>query len=544
MTRKWCRSECNEEFFIDIRKIKLIIKLRSEKVKVKGFKVLKELKGFMAVLMAIALILSILSVQDFSMDVHAAGKEIPSIDITYKEPKVGDDIDEFIHERGYYKVPEYSKYYVARVEVRTVDGDNTEIVDDGKFEKRQYEIRFIIYMDDGYYFNMYNLKNALINGYESNGSQWYDSNLENLMIRYTPEAQNIKKFNMIVPDPVVGETPVNEPIMDVEPSDAITSDMYVQWYEFSEDIGSYDFLYKFDNNEIKPMKEGEVFKEGKYYYWMFDPRRMGYTINEKYNAKFNSSNQMINGKSANDYYYLYGYISCYLNNCGLPIIKHNVSFEANGGSAVAAQRIEKGKVAVKPADPSRAGYSFGGWYTDNSFGTAYDFGKAVTSDITLYAKWNKNPEKNDTTNSNKKYKNEWVDGKWYNSQGVSDYDGVLEWKCNSTGWWVEDSKGWYPVSQWQKIDGKWYYFTESGYMDYSEYRDGYWLGADGAMVDGYHGEWKSDATGWWFEDTSGWYPQNKWLWINGKCYYFGGDGYLLTNQYVDGCWVGADGAWS
>ena len=142
------------------------------------------------------------------------------------------------------------------------------------------------------------------------------------------------------------------------------------------------------------------------------------------------------------------------------------------------------------------------------------------------------------------YKNEWVDGKWYNSEGISDYDGVLEWKCNSTGWWVEDSKGWYPVSQWQKIDGKWYYFTESGYMDYSEYRDGYWLGADGALVDGYYGEWKSDSKGWWFEDTSGWYPQNKWLWINGKCYYFGGDGYMVTNQYVDGCWLGADGAWS
>ena len=124
-----------------------------------------------------------------------------------------------------------------------------------------------------------------------------------------------------------------------------------------------------------------------------------------------------------------------------------------------------------------------------------------------------------------KYSSEWVNGKWYNADGTQTYQGTLEWKCNSTGWWVEDTTGWYPVSQWQKIDGKWYYFLDSGYMDYSEYRDGYWLGSDGALVDGYYGEWKSDSKGWWFEDTSGWYPQSQYLWIDGTSYYFGADGY-------------------
>ena len=141
-----------------------------------------------------------------------------------------------------------------------------------------------------------------------------------------------------------------------------------------------------------------------------------------------------------------------------------------------------------------------------------------------------------------KYKNEWVQGKWYNENGVCDYDGTLTWKSNDTGWWVEDNKGWYPVSQWVKIDGKWYYFLDTGYMDYSEYRDGYWLGSDGALVDGYYGQWKSDSKGWWFEDESGWYPSSQWVWINGKCYYFEADGYLATNKYVDGYWVGSDGA--
>ena len=80
-------------------------------------------------------------------------------------------------------------------------------------------------------------------------------------------------------------------------------------------------------------------------------------------------------------------------------------------------------------------------------------------------------------------------------------------------------------------------------MDYSAYRDGYWLGSDGAMVDGYKGEWKSNSNGWWFEDSSKWYPKSQWLWIDGSCYYFGEDGYIKTNTYVDGCWLGADGAW-
>ena len=152
----------------------------------------------------------------------------------------------------------------------------------------------------------------------------------------------------------------------------------------------------------------------------------------------------------------------------------------------------------------------------------------------------KGDDKKDTT----KYSNEWVDGKWYNADGTQTYKATLSWKQDATGWWVVDSDGWYPTSQWQKIDGKWYYFLADGYMDYSEYRDGCWLGADGAWDQAYSGGyWASDATGWWYTDASGWYPTSQWVWIDGSCYYFGADGYMATNQYVDGCWVGADGAW-
>lgn len=68
-----------------------------------------------------------------------------------------------------------------------------------------------------------------------------------------------------------------------------------------------------------------------------------------------------------------------------------VSFNSNGGSACDTKFVATadGKL-VKPADPTREGYSFGGWYTDEACTQAYDFSTPVTADLTLYAKWTKN----------------------------------------------------------------------------------------------------------------------------------------------------------
>lgn len=66
-----------------------------------------------------------------------------------------------------------------------------------------------------------------------------------------------------------------------------------------------------------------------------------------------------------------------------------VSFETGEGSKVDFQTTADGKL-VKPADPTRDGYTFGGWYTDETCTQAYDFSTPVTADMTLYAKWTKN----------------------------------------------------------------------------------------------------------------------------------------------------------
>ncbi|MBD5132103.1 MAG: InlB B-repeat-containing protein [Clostridiales bacterium] len=71
-----------------------------------------------------------------------------------------------------------------------------------------------------------------------------------------------------------------------------------------------------------------------------------------------------------------------------------VRFDSNGGTEVPSQTVAKssdgnGSLIKEPAQPTKSGYYFGGWYTDNSFGTAFDFEKnKIKGDVTLVAKWN------------------------------------------------------------------------------------------------------------------------------------------------------------
>lgn len=64
------------------------------------------------------------------------------------------------------------------------------------------------------------------------------------------------------------------------------------------------------------------------------------------------------------------------------------------------------------------------------------------------------------------------------------------------------------------------------------------------------GTWKQDAKGWWWQEDNGSYPISQWKWLDGnqdgvsECYYFGGNGYLLTNTTTpDGYTVNGDGQW-
>lgn len=64
-----------------------------------------------------------------------------------------------------------------------------------------------------------------------------------------------------------------------------------------------------------------------------------------------------------------------------------VTFDSNEGTQVASSTLLYGDKVKQPANPEKAEYEFAGWYVDESFTIAYDFGKAVKAEITLYAKW-------------------------------------------------------------------------------------------------------------------------------------------------------------
>ena len=130
----------------------------------------------------------------------------------------------------------------------------------------------------------------------------------------------------------------------------------------------------------------------------------------------------------------------------------------------------------------------------------------------------------------KKYSNEWVKGKWYNKDGTQTYKYTMSWKQNSKGYWIEDTKGWYPKNQWQKIDGKWYYFKANGYMASNEYCKGYWLNKNGSWTYKPKAKWKKDSVGWYYQDTKKWYAKSQWLKIDGKWYYFDPSGYSVTGS--------------
>lgn len=89
------------------------------------------------------------------------------------------------------------------------------------------------------------------------------------------------------------------------------------------------------------------------------------------------------------------------------------------------------------------------------------------------------------------------------------------WKKNATGYWYVREDGSYPKDQFEKIDGTWYYFDESGYM----------------LSD----KWKKRPDGtWYYFDKSG-EMATDWNKINEKWYYFSRDGAMVTGwvKYYD-----------
>ena len=75
-------------------------------------------------------------------------------------------------------------------------------------------------------------------------------------------------------------------------------------------------------------------------------------------------------------------------------MRSKISFNTGCDTVTAPTYYWVGETAQKPADPTRSGYKFLGWYTDSKYTESYDFSAKITDDITLYAKWAKEGDVN------------------------------------------------------------------------------------------------------------------------------------------------------
>ena len=66
---------------------------------------------------------------------------------------------------------------------------------------------------------------------------------------------------------------------------------------------------------------------------------------------------------------------------------YTVTFEVNGGSEVEAQQVKDGETAEEPENPTKEGFTFGGWFEDSTCTAVFDFATPITGDVKVYAKW-------------------------------------------------------------------------------------------------------------------------------------------------------------
>ena len=112
------------------------------------------------------------------------------------------------------------------------------------------------------------------------------------------------------------------------------------------------------------------------------------------------------------------------------------------------------------------------------------------------------------------------------------------WKKSGSRWWYSLSNGGYLKKCWMMIDGTWYYFDKDGYLETDAYRDGYYLNVNGVWNGKKTAiGWKEDDTGWWYSLTKGEYLKECWKMIDGRWYYFHDTGYAARGEYIDGWWL-------
>lgn len=162
-------------------------------------------------------------------------------------------------------------------------------------------------------------------------------------------------------------------------------------------------------------------------------------------------------------------------------------------------------------------------------------------------------------------KSEWVDGgKYYvDANGVWDKTKQpAKWIKDGSKWWYRHSDGSYTRNNWEYINGAWYHFDNSGYMQTSKWIGNYYVKADGTMAksewvdDKYYvdangvwdrtkqpaqAQWIKEGSKWWYRHADGSYTRNNWEQIGGAWYHFDKNGYMEVSKWIGDYYVGSDG---
>ena len=132
-----------------------------------------------------------------------------------------------------------------------------------------------------------------------------------------------------------------------------------------------------------------------------------------------------------------------------------------------------------------------------------------------------------------------VEGYFVDKTGARDT--TSGWKYSSHNWYYINNNG-NPVTGWQEIDGKTYYFSENNYCMITFNMDGYYLRDDGAldMTPGW--KYSNDLGRWFYVEQNGMLADG-WKNIGGADYYFYPE--MAANQVVDKkYYINQDGIWS
>ncbi|KAK3582199.1 hypothetical protein CHS0354_023735 [Potamilus streckersoni] len=118
------------------------------------------------------------------------------------------------------------------------------------------------------------------------------------------------------------------------------------------------------------------------------PKRNGYTLNKEWDTKADGTGikYQLTGQNISK---IFSDVTLYVQ---WQENQFTVIFNTDdGGSAVPNAIVNHGGKVTKPADPTRAGYTFGGWYKEVGLVNLFNFDtEIITANITLYAKWQEN----------------------------------------------------------------------------------------------------------------------------------------------------------